>query len=92
MEGLGIYTWHDGRIYEGEYKDDKKHGYGIYQWADGRKYMGYWNKGKQNGLGVYIVGKDDKVKYGIWEEGKRIKWLDPETEVALINNREMDYQ
>ena len=30
MEGVGVYTWNDGRKYEGEYKDDKKHGYGIY--------------------------------------------------------------
>ncbi len=46
MEGVGIYQWSDGRKYEGEYKEDKKHGYGIYQWADGRVYMGYWFKGK----------------------------------------------
>lgn len=32
MDGRGIYKWKDGRIYNGEYKDDKKHGYGIYTW------------------------------------------------------------
>jgi hypothetical protein len=46
MEGMGLYTWNDGRSYEGFYKDDKKHGFGIYIWADGRKYEGYWVKGK----------------------------------------------
>jgi hypothetical protein len=46
MEGMGIYTWADGRKYEGEYKDDKKHGFGIYLWADRRLYQGYWFKGK----------------------------------------------
>ena len=25
MQGKGIYTWTDGRKYEGEYKQDKKH-------------------------------------------------------------------
>lgn len=30
MHGKGIYTWKDGRRYEGEYLNDKKHGYGIY--------------------------------------------------------------
>jgi hypothetical protein len=34
MEGIGVYTWKDGRSYEGEYSDDKKHGYGIYTWVD----------------------------------------------------------
>lgn len=28
MEGQGVFTWVDGRKYEGEYLDDKKHGYG----------------------------------------------------------------
>ena len=36
MEGVGVYTWADGRCYAGEYKNDKKNGYGIYKWADGR--------------------------------------------------------
>lgn len=36
MEGMGMYTWADGRRYEGEYKDDKKHGFGMYTWADNR--------------------------------------------------------
>ena len=30
----------DGRSYEGEYIDDKKHGYGVFIWGDGRKYDG----------------------------------------------------
>ena len=34
MEGIGFYSWSDGRRYEGQYKDDKKHGFGIYTWAD----------------------------------------------------------
>jgi hypothetical protein len=44
--GVGIYVWNDGRKYEGQYKDDKKHGFGVYTWADGRCYEGYWFKGK----------------------------------------------
>ena len=42
MEGKGIFKWPDGRVYEGEYKNDKKDGYGEFEWADGRKYKGYW--------------------------------------------------
>ena len=29
MDGKGIYRWKDGRSYEGEYCNDKKHGYGM---------------------------------------------------------------
>ena len=32
MNGKGIITWEDGRRYEGEYYNDKKHGYGVYTW------------------------------------------------------------
>ena len=40
MHGVGTYKWSDGRMYHGEYKDDKKHGQGVYVWADGRAYVG----------------------------------------------------
>ena len=36
MNGRGIYSWKDGRKYDGEYYHDKKHGYGTYVWNDGR--------------------------------------------------------
>jgi len=38
--------WADGRKYEGEYVNDKKHGYGIYTYPDGRSYKGQWASGK----------------------------------------------
>jgi len=42
MNGRGIYYWPDGRYYDGEYLNDKKHGFGVYKWNDGRCYEGYW--------------------------------------------------
>jgi hypothetical protein len=90
MEGMGIYIWNDGRMYQGQYKDDKKHGFGVYTWADQRCYEGYWYKGKQHGLGTYVVPKDNKVKFGLWEDGKRIQWF-TETQVQAINNGQMNY-
>lgn len=30
MHGKGRYRWADGRVYEGEYYQDKKEGYGVY--------------------------------------------------------------
>ena len=46
MHGKGKMIWGDGRIYEGEYFEDKKWGYGVFIWNDGRKYDGYWKDGK----------------------------------------------
>ena len=91
MEGFGYYVWNDGRKYEGQYKDDKKHGFGIYSWADGRCYEGYWWKGKQHGLGTYYVPKEGKIKYGLWEDGKRIEWFNEE-DISDINLRKYDYK
>lgn len=74
MHGKGIYKWGDGRIFEGQYVDDRKQGIGIYLWADGRAYHGEWNAGKQHGTGFYIVpdeGDTLKIKKGTWLNGKR---------------------
>jgi hypothetical protein len=32
MNGKGVFTWKDGRKYEGEYVDDKKQGKGTFEW------------------------------------------------------------
>ena len=40
MHGRGTYTWADGRLYDGEYKYDKKEGFGKYIWPDGKTYEG----------------------------------------------------
>jgi hypothetical protein len=59
MDGVGCYIWSDGRTFEGEYSEDKKHGYGVYHWSDGRVYIGYWNLGKQHGIGSYKTTKEN---------------------------------
>ena len=49
MHGKGVFTWSDGRRYDGEYYDDKKSGYGVFTWPDNRRYEGSWLNGKQHG-------------------------------------------
>lgn len=90
MDGIGVYTWQDGRQYRGEYKDDKKHGYGIYTWSDGRTYSGHWCRGKQHGLGTYSV-PGQSTKCGLWEEGKRIEWFDEDQQKEIKANK-LDYK
>ena len=38
--GKGIETFPDGYEYNGEYKNDLKHGYGVIKTADGTTYEG----------------------------------------------------
>ena len=80
MHSRGIYSWKDGRKYEGEYQYDKKQGFGIYLWIDGRRYEGYWANGKQHGKGKYIQ-VDNSFKLGVWDDGKRIKWVEEPEEI-----------
>ena len=69
MHGEGTYKWGDGRMFVGQYLDDRKSGHGMYLWADGRAYNGEWLNGKQHGNGYYIVidGTNQlKIKKGVW--------------------------
>ena len=83
MDDFGIYTWQDGRMYEGFYKEDKKHGYGVYTWSDQKKYSGWWHQGKQHGLGVFISREGGKRKFGVWEDGKKVRWFTREEVFAI---------
>lgn len=75
MEGKGVYTWPTGKVYEGDFKNDKKEGFGKFTWPDGRVYEGGWKNSKQDGEGKF-TGKNGVVKTGVWEDGKRVKWND----------------
>ena len=39
--------WPDGRIYEGEWHDNKQHGIGHYTNKEGIKKKGEWKEGKR---------------------------------------------
>ena len=91
MHGIGVYRYNDGVEYHGQYADDKKQGYGLYFWTDGRKYEGWWYKGKQHGLGIYIDPTKNKLRYGLWEFGKRVTWFD-ENEKLQIERGLMRYE
>ena len=71
LEGRGIFTWPDGRKYEGEYKNDKKEGYGIFNWNNGNQYKGFWMNGKQHGEGEFYDPRTNIWKKGKWENGKK---------------------
>jgi hypothetical protein len=49
----------------------------VYTWSDSKKYAGWWSNGKQHGLGVFI-SVEGKRKLGVWEDGKKLKWLSEE--------------
>ncbi len=50
---IGIYTWADGRRYEGLWEDNKMLGEGAMLWPDGRSHRGSYVDDKKHGKGIY---------------------------------------
>ena len=65
-------------------KKVKKDGEGEYDWSDGRIYKGGWKDGKQHGEGLFFCVKKKVWKKGIWENGKRIKWIDENVNIDKL--------
>ena len=75
MNGYGELVWkNERRKYVGYFLNDKRHGFGFFLWKNPLKiFIGFWSKGKQNGVAKYMASK--KTKFGIWKNGKIIKWF-----------------
>ena len=65
----------NGNKYDGDWKDDKKHGKGVYNFNNGDEYDGDWKDGKVHGKGVLIYGPNNVHQYdeydGDWKDGKK---------------------
>lgn len=53
-QGMGIYRYSNGNIYNGNWKDDLKNGLGKMNYPNGACYEGEWMKGKKHGEGTYF--------------------------------------
>ena len=75
MNGFGELTWkNEGKKYVGFFLNDKRQGFGLFLWKKPFKiFIGFWLKGKQNGVAKYMVKK--KNRFGIWKNGKLVKWF-----------------
>jgi len=67
----GIYTWNNGRVYDGDWDNTLRHGFGRYYWPDDRKYEGEWKRDKRDGHGKYTWANGDQYE-GEFCDGKRI--------------------
>lgn len=74
MHGSGVYTWQDGRKYEGAYAQNKKNGHGVYTYSDGSKYSGDWQDGVQHGSGAMVDAVNGNERIGTWANGKLKQW------------------
>jgi hypothetical protein len=47
-DGFGKYSFSNGNIYEGEWKNGQKHGYGTFFWKSGQRFEGIFKDDKMN--------------------------------------------
>mmetsp|Transcript_33752 Transcript_33752/g.32811 ORF Transcript_33752/g.32811 Transcript_33752/m.32811 type:complete len:125 (+) Transcript_33752:268-642(+) len=88
MNGYGTLKWPDGRLYQGSFNEDKRHGEGMFKWKDGRVYRGQWHMGKQHGIG-YFKGVDSiKEQKGEWNHGIRLRWVSSGTINEILGMEE----
>ena len=65
--GFAVHNGPDGR-YEGEWRDNLRHGNGILYGLDGRRYRGEWERHRQHGKGVLTL-PNGAVTKGVWVQG-----------------------
>ena len=58
-------------VYEGDWKDGKRHGKGTYKYADGRVYEGDWKDDNKHGKGTF-KSPDGGVYEGDWKDDKPV--------------------
>ena len=70
LHGKGVMTYPDGRLYEGDFKNNQRNGFGvmIYQdggkYSEGSRYEGGWRDDKRHGKGVMIYPNDSRRLIG----------------------------
>ena len=78
MQNYVVKIYNDGEKYEGQFKDDKRHGKGIFYYASGDKYDGEWKNNNRHGKGIeyYADGAkyDGEWKYG-YKHGRGIQYF-----------------
>lgn len=56
-------------FYEGEWKEDKKHGFGTLEWKNGSKFQGFFKEDQRTGHGQMTWINGDFYD-GMWLNGK----------------------
>ena len=67
--GQGTYTYSDGSVYVGLWKNDKFNGQGTFTYSDGSVYVGQWENSQRYGQGTFTRPSGSKYQ-GQWKNDK----------------------
>ena len=67
---MGRFSFPDGTIITGEFKNDDVNGFATKTWTDGSVYEGEWRNGYEEGQGTRTY-EDGDMWAGLWKDGKR---------------------
>ena len=67
----GVQTFENGDVYQGSFKDGKKHGKGILRTRNDRSYEGEWKYDKPHGFGINTF-PNGKIYTGNFENGRPV--------------------
>ena len=92
LDGFGEFQWNSCKKYVGFYKEDKREGFGIFIFGNKKSkivsfnenvsaYIGFWKQGNLEGLGIKVTERE--LKYGVWENGNKRKWLEDTLSVKI---------
>ena len=92
--GKGKYTYDNGDVYVGDFKDSRPHGKGTYTFKNGDKNSGEWKQGKMHGFGIEEIG-DGGIYKGEYKEDKKdgfgeLTWPDGDSYIGEFSNGEMN--
>ena len=66
-DGVGTFTWADGRKYEGSWEAGRRKGLGAFHWpASGSYYKGEWKDDMREGFGLMMWGTSGDTYEGQW--------------------------
>ena len=84
------YMGNDGDTYEGEWKNNIRHGKGTYTFANGIKYVGNYKDGKRHGQGTYTFANGEKYVGNFKDDKKHgqgtFTWPDGDKYVGNYKN------
>jgi hypothetical protein len=70
LNGYGISTYGDGRVYRGEFKDNYMNGYGLMRYQNNDEYDGQWKNDQKHGEGVVKEVSTGRVERRLYERNK----------------------